>query len=97
MLIQKWDEVTGRRILVCRHCEKAGADGVERFRSGGHVCFIDDTTCPDCSATSVECGDHGWHEPTCDHCGQGQCFTPGMAWNGDTGCHVECERKLVTA
>lgn len=40
---------------------------------------------------TVECGEHGQNEPTCDICGQGQCFTPDVEWNGETGNHVECE------
>jgi hypothetical protein len=49
-----------------------------------------DETCPNCA---LVCGDHGVNEPTCDICGKGQCFTPEMEWNGETGNHVECEAK----
>lgn len=38
-----------------------------------------------------ECGDHGANEPTCDVCGKGQCSTPDMEWNGETGNHASCE------
>lgn len=41
------------------------------------------------------CGDHGPFEPTCDYCDKGQCSTPDMEWNGETGCHVECEAAPV--
>ena len=31
-------------------------------------------------------------DPTCDYCGRRQDDTLDMVWDGDTGCHVECER-----
>lgn len=48
-----------------------------------------------CNSVLVDesvCGDHGENEPTCDYCERGQCFTPELEWDGETGCHVECQR-----
>lgn len=37
-------------------------------------------------------GDAG-ARPCCDYCDGFEDETPALTWNGDTGCHVECERK----
>ena len=35
----------------------------------------------------------GYRLPTCDYCDRVEDYSPELTWNGDTGCHVECERK----
>lgn len=63
-----------------RACEGCLADPGEPCRPG---CLSE----PDC--------EHGNNDggpcPTCDHCGRSQCSTEYLTWNGETGCHVECE------
>ena len=79
-------------------------DGVEIAPDAADIEYEDDARafCPDCPyegawETFQLCGEHGEDEPTCDICERGQCFTPEMEWNGETGLHVECEQKLALA
>lgn len=66
MLVRQAD---GR--LVCRHCERAGVDGVTRFPAVVHVCWVDDSSCEACVPAAVPCVECGWafpaHSADCYH------------------------------
>lgn len=54
-------------------------------------------TCDESEDDVSTCGEHDgtvWPCPTCDICDVSQCATEGEPWNGDTGNHVACERKV---
>lgn len=71
----------------CRPCEVGNHDLSEPDD-------VDDVaTCLCCGETFTLCGDHGANEPTCDWCGRGQCSTPWMPWDGETGNHKECDER----
>lgn len=50
-------------------------------------------------SNSVGCDEHdgtGWPCPTCDICMRSMCLSQALAWNGETGNHVFCERVGLT-
>lgn len=70
--------------------------------NGGDVCeqlaallYEYDPTAMDRQKEDPDCV-HGFNDggpcPRCDHCDLTQCETTELVWNGDTGCHVDCEQ-----
>ena len=84
LLISKEDAV-GLFTTLARRLHD---DGNLPMDDAEHVAYLCNSVLADASV----CGDHGENEPTCDYCGRGQCFTPDLEWDGETGCHVECQR-----
>lgn len=65
---------------ACHVCGNTDDGAVEVMLDGALV-----TVCERHAAAIPE-------DPTCDYCGRRQDDTLDMIWDGDTGCHVECER-----
>lgn len=51
-----------------------------QYREGHEICEFDEVVTTEAEVM-----------PTCDVCGEREADTPHMEWNGDTGCHVDCE------